>query len=392
MSAHQQLLAFILLTHTLTTLTWLIGGGVMGLSRRAARHWMASTMANGVALILLVSEQARVDDWRLLLSATLATWGAMGLRRGLQAFLRLPTRDGLQWAVLGASTLWTLGVCLPLGWTTVGALSSVAVSAVVLLVSARQTYPALHTEFDAPTAWISTGVHLLAVVMFATIALVSLGWMPSGWKATMTPDLLRFWVVFLSVSLSVVGSFVLGYVVIMRLVRRLEYLSQHDALTGLLNRRAIETLMDKEVQRLHRFGDPFALLLIDVDHFKRVNDRLGHAAGDMVLSTVSAVLQAQAREVDHVSRFGGEEFCVLLPRTDAEGALQAAERFREAVLATVVPWADETLCVTVSVGVAATSDPTEALHSILRRADEALYRAKAEGRNRVITAEQRRAA
>jgi diguanylate cyclase (GGDEF)-like protein len=180
--------------------------------------------------------------------------------------------------------------------------------------------------------------------------------------------------------------------VIMRLVRRLEYLSQHDALTGLLNRRAIESLMDKEVQRLHRFGDPFALLLIDVDHFKRVNDRMGHAAGDMVLSTVSAVLQAQAREVDHVSRFGGEEFCVLLPRTDSEGALQAAERFREAVLATVVPWADETLCVTVSVGVAATSDPTEALHSILRRADEALYRAKAEGRNRVITAEQRRAA
>jgi len=112
----------------------------------------------------------------------------------------------------------------------------------------------------------------------------------------------------------------------------------------------------------------------------------------MVLSAVAAVLQSQAREVDHVARFGGEEFCVLLPRADVEGALQAAERFREAVLRTVVPWAEENLSVTVSVGLASTHDPGEALHGILRRADEALYLAKGEGRNRVVAAQIRRAA
>ncbi|NBD19840.1 diguanylate cyclase [Aquabacterium fontiphilum] len=392
MEPRHQLLAFILLTHTLTTLTWLIGGAVMGLSRRAARHWMLSSLTNGLALVLLVVDQFGGDTWRVLVSATLATWGAMGLRRGLQAFLRLPTRDLLQWAVLVSLTIWTLGICLPFGWVKAGALTAVVVSILILSLSARQTFPALYTEFDKTTAWVCAAVHMLAATMFVAIAVVSLGWVPGAEGAPYTIETLKFWVVFLSVSLSVVGCFVLGYVVIMRLVRRLEYLSEHDALTGLLNRRAIEALMDKEAQRLHRFGDPFALLLIDVDHFKRINDRLGHAAGDMVLSAVAAVLQSQAREVDHVARFGGEEFCVLLPRTDVEGALQAAERFREAVLHTVVPWAEENISVTVSVGLASTHDPGEALHGILRRADEALYRAKGEGRNRVVAAQIRRAA
>lgn len=389
MASHHQLIAFILLTHTLTTLTWLIGGGVMGLSRRAARHWMGASLANGMALLLLVQNQHDASVGRNLLSATLAAWGAFGFRRGLQAFLRLPTRDALQAASLGMLTLFTLGLCWPMAWDTAGSLTAVAISAAVLLISAHQTHPALSAEFDASTAWVSTTVHVLAVLMFVAIALVSQGWTPDAWHAVMNPDVMRFWVVFTSVGLSIAGSFVLGYVVVMRLVRRLEYLSQHDALTGLLNRRAIETLMDKEAQHLHRFGDPFALVLIDVDHFKRVNDRLGHAAGDLVLSAVASVLQSQAREVDHVARFGGEEFCVLLPRTDGEGARLAAERFREAVLATVVPWSDESVSVTVSVGVAATNDPNEALHHVLRRADEALYRAKAQGRNRVVTAQRR---
>jgi len=192
------------------------------------------------------------------------------LRRGLQAFLRLPTRDLLQWAVLVSLTIWTLGICLPFGWVKAGALTAVVVSILILSLSARQTFPALYTEFDKTTAWVCAAVHMLAATMFVAIAVVSLGWVPGAEGAPYTIETLKFWVVFLSVSLSVVGCFVLGYVVIMRLVRRLEYLSEHDALTGLLNRRAIEALMDKEAQRLHRFGDPFALLLIDVDHFKRI--------------------------------------------------------------------------------------------------------------------------
>ena len=96
MASHQQLLAFILMTHTLTTLTWLIGGSVMGLSRRAARHWVGGSLTNGLALVLLVLDKYQPSLASILIAACLATWGAFCLRRGLQAFLRLPMRDGVQ--------------------------------------------------------------------------------------------------------------------------------------------------------------------------------------------------------------------------------------------------------------------------------------------------------
>jgi len=190
-----------------------------------------------------------------------------------------------------------------------------------------------------------------------------------------------------SLTLSILSSFVVGYVVVMRLVRRLEHLSHHDGLTGLLNRRAVESMLDREVQRLQRFGQPFTLLLIDIDHFKRINDRLGHAAGDAVLAAVAAALKEEARELDRVARFGGEEFCVVLPHTDREGALHAAERLRSAVERLRVPWGDDLVTVTISTGLACADEQNETLSMLLKRADMALYEAKAAGRNRVVLAE-----
>ena len=161
-------------------------------------------------------------------------------------------------------------------------------------------------------------------------------------------------------------------------------LAETDALTGLLNRRAIEMMLEREVQRLQRFGQSFSVLMVDIDHFKRINDRFGHAAGDAVLSAVADTLRSQAREVDRVSRYGGEEFCVLLPHTSHEGAALAAERLRDAINQIQIPWDDDIITVTVSTGMACATDRHEHLRSLLRRADEALYQAKAEGRNRVV--------
>ncbi|MEY4766170.1 MAG: hypothetical protein RI907_2843, partial [Pseudomonadota bacterium] len=115
-----------------------------------------------------------------------------------------------------------------------------------------------------------------------------------------------------------------------------------------------------------------------------INDRLGHAAGDAVLCAVARTLQLKAREVDRVARYGGEEFCVLLPHTLHDGGMQAAERLREAVAHTSIPWNDEVISVSISTGLACAAEPGETLQSLLTRADEALYRAKAEGRNRVV--------
>jgi diguanylate cyclase (GGDEF)-like protein len=178
--------------------------------------------------------------------------------------------------------------------------------------------------------------------------------------------------------------------VVLRLVRRLHHVSRHDALTGLLNRRAMQELMEAEHLRLLRGGAGFALLLIDVDHFKRVNDRFGHAVGDAALRAVARCLQAAVRRTDVLARFGGEEFCVLLRMTDAGGALELAQRLNDAVRATPLDVDTVQLPVTVSIGIAVTRSAAGrhelTIEKLLMGADRALYRAKAEGRDRLALA------
>ena len=160
---------------------------------------------------------------------------------------------------------------------------------------------------------------------------------------------------------------------------KLRRLATTDGLTGVNNRAAFDKALTAEFQRAVRNGEPFSLLLIDVDHFKAFNDAFGHPAGDAVLTRVAAALTAAARGTDVVARYGGEEFAVLLPDTDSAGALVAAERLRRAVAS--VGW--DLRAVTISVGVATRGDDTGDEKVLVTEADQALYRSKREGRNRV---------
>jgi two-component system cell cycle response regulator len=156
-----------------------------------------------------------------------------------------------------------------------------------------------------------------------------------------------------------------------------------DTLTGLLNRRAFLDVLDRESARSERHGYPVSLLLLDVDHFKRVNDTYGHASGDAVLQGLARVLDRVARRSDVVGRWGGEEFVVALPQTGAAGARVAAERVRRAIAEARYPIpAGEPLKMTASVG-AATALPPWEREAVITAADEAMYAAKARGRNRV---------
>ncbi len=171
----------------------------------------------------------------------------------------------------------------------------------------------------------------------------------------------------------------------------LEQLAFFDALTGLANRRHFLSRAATELARAMRHGEPLSLLALDVDHFKRVNDQHGHATGDEVLRTLGGFLANLGRPGDLAGRLGGEEFAVLLPHTDSEGARVVAERLRERVQATpvaVMPaLGGQTCAVTVSVGLASwvAGMPEESLECLMHRADQALYTAKAQGRNRVVT-------
>lgn len=160
-----------------------------------------------------------------------------------------------------------------------------------------------------------------------------------------------------------------------------EHLATHDDLTQALNRRAILAAGEAELQRWQRYGLPFALLLLDIDHFKRINDTHGHLVGDQVLQRFVEVLRPVLRGPDRLARYGGEEFFVLMPATDAPAALAAAERLRGAVERQTAT-ADLPAC-TASIGLACVQAGDEALTALISRADAALYRAKAQGRNRV---------
>lgn len=160
-----------------------------------------------------------------------------------------------------------------------------------------------------------------------------------------------------------------------------------DALTGLLDRGEGTRLLDEEIVRARRYQRPLALLWIDLDHFKQVNDKMGHMAGDAVLRGFSQLLSSKVRQVDLVSRFGGEEFVVVLPEMDATQAQQSAERLRQLVESMPLQLeGGRSVSLTMSVGVAIFPDHGADAPQLIAAADRAMYQAKAAGRNRVVMA------
>lgn len=159
--------------------------------------------------------------------------------------------------------------------------------------------------------------------------------------------------------------------------------SSIDALTRVPNRRRFEQLADLELARARRYGHGIALLIMDLDHFKLVNDTYGHPTGDAVLRQTAETLHDALREIDRLGRWGGEEFVALLPETDPKGASILAERLCRAVEKATIEHDGRSISCTISIGVAVTEQPPDELNEIVGLADQALYRAKGAGRNQI---------
>lgn len=161
-------------------------------------------------------------------------------------------------------------------------------------------------------------------------------------------------------------------------------LATTDSLTGVMNRRAMERLVQNEIVRAQRFQTPLSLLLVDVDHFKTYNDRMGHLLGDIALKEIAHCLQQSVRKVDGVARFGGEEFCVILPQTGPEAALEVAEKLTQAVRKLKVDGFDGQPLGHLSVSIGIAWFPETAEKDLIGAADRALYEAKRQGRDRFV--------
>lgn len=171
-----------------------------------------------------------------------------------------------------------------------------------------------------------------------------------------------------------------------RLYREVKIRADRDGLTKLHNRQTFDNRLAVELKRSQRYGNNLALLMVDLDHFKQINDTHGHAAGDMVLREVGALLQESVRSCDIAARFGGEEFALLLPHTPEEDAWKLADRIRKRIEKRRYRYAGKTLSITASIGVSSLgAGGLDRENDLLLRADEALYLAKANGRNTVVT-------
>lgn len=177
------------------------------------------------------------------------------------------------------------------------------------------------------------------------------------------------------------------------LQQSLEEMAITDPLTGLFNRRQFEILGRQELERTRRYGQPFSVMIFDLDTFKQINDVHGHQVGDEVLKVVALLLRNTMRRSDMCFRYGGEEFTALMPATGAEEARKAAERLRHAIAISTVEWEETQIHFTISIGVSIyAGDENEDFDQLVARADRAMYVAKRAGRNRVSVAENYRPA
>jgi diguanylate cyclase (GGDEF)-like protein len=330
---------------------WL-GAARMRLAPRSALRWGVGTLLGAVAMAIVLARPWLDAAFGWIAPNLLNVLAALMLLQGVQSFLRL--RSDRREAA------------------TVMALALIGIAAPVLLLG-----------LNHPMAIISNSLLMGWCLARAGLAAVPDSPIGHGLSAGGGANLLLA-VQFLVGSLLI--NVALWSMLMVRLVIRLRYLSMHDTLTRLLNRRGFEEALRTERQRERRDGTPHAVLLVDIDHFKRINDTHGHAAGDAVLVSVAQRLRAELRAIDRIGRVGGEEFAVLLPGTPTESAIAAAERLRAAVSGEPHAVVGHAVAVTVSIGVAEMRHIEPDAAAAWQRADTALYRAKSEGRDRVIQA------
>ena len=390
MTAPHWLLVVIFLQQALFCVLW-VAAAWLKMSRHAAWHWAAYAGLTLPAVWLIMSRE-QVAPWVSLGVANLLMLGsATALRRGVAQFVRRPPRD-VEYALLllaGAVATAAMAVSERATLPAVAAL----VLAVVWTVArtADEIRCGLAEEFGRRAAlWCALPSGLIALLFCSHIGMAPL--IPGLYSSEFArPGGESVEALLIVTLVSLVLHLNLCAMVAFRLVRRLQHLSDHDPLTGLLGRRPMEERLQAEALRQARMGGSFAMLSLDIDHFKQINDRFGHAAGDAVLVRVAHALQRSARAVDSVARMGGEEFGVLLPGCDRAGAQEVAQRMLEIVRSQQHTEIDGAMRVTVSIGIAVYEGASETLAMLQRRLDMALYLAKASGRDQIQQAVPRAA-
>jgi diguanylate cyclase (GGDEF)-like protein len=370
--------ALTLLFSGLLTLAGLHAGNVRGV-----QHWAMGSLCIGLGFSFSYFQlDTHNDAWVLVLGATLMTTG-IGLQfNGIQAFKTGRCNKYIPWLLGGL--VFILDIWFVILHPDVHA-RVVANSLVLALCNAACAH-ALLIRIEQPlrTAyWFTGATFTILTALFLIRATIVFFAPPNSYG------------LYLQTPINPVSFFIgsmaqmclaFGFVLMLnyRLTADLQKLASSDALTGALNRRSLEQEAARLLARCIRTGDTLTIMMIDVDHFKAINDRYGHPAGDQVLRRLAAIAQKTIRSDDYFARYGGEEFCILLPSTLEKDAWILADRLRQTYAAMAMEFGGEVLRSTISIGIADSIHAGLEFASLIASADQAMYRAKQDGRNRVV--------
>jgi diguanylate cyclase (GGDEF)-like protein len=346
------------------------------------RWWILALLVQPVGF-LLIGLRTQVSEWlSTVLSNTLVALAFAAFAISLRLFNGSPQRRGRLYALVVATAAiasW-YSIADPNEALRIGATS--LLFALLLGSSARSIYR--KGQERTVTGHITGGMFLLGTAVMAWRGLIYLFFPEAIPYSAFEASPLQIAAYGCGGLLPVVST--IGFLLMCTEFnqRELARAASLDYLTGICNRRAIEDLATRSIAAARRHGIPLAMMIVDVDHFKRINDEFGHQAGDIALVETVKRIRDSLRSEDLVGRLGGEEFVSVMPNTDAASALAAAERMRAAFADAPMHLGERELLITVSIGVAVLDAQDQAYSHLLRRADRAMYAAKTAGRNKVM--------
>ncbi len=380
--------------YLIATLMMLANGGVLGLMRRdlpkamrpAAASWRIGTLLIAGAAVLFTVQNSLPPAFILPIINGLALFGFTGYWRALRQFYGRPESWWLALpATIAVVVVYALAAPLPATHILIRIIA-VSLAWIVIFVGCIAALRIQRND-RAISRRVLTGIFMAEIIFMAlravaytyagltaSVELLS----PASWLNLATPLMIAV--------LPVIGTTAFVLLCSERLRRQWERAASTDYLTGLANRRTMTDAGTSRFSSSRQGQGSLALALVDIDHFKAVNDQYGHDVGDCALKHVAARLEAACRAEELPARQGGEEFVVLLDDVDADGAHAAGERLRQSVEGAMFSDRELSLKLTVSIGVAVLREDDADFDNLLRRADEALYAAKAGGRNRVEVA------
>lgn len=349
---------------------------------RGMRQWALGDLLIGISLA--ISSQIMMSPpLFVVIVATLTLGCGLGLLyNGIESFKGGRSRYWITavFALIMLVNNTVFGVWYPEPKIRIA--SNFLLFALVHIVCAR----ALFVQISQPlrTAYWLAAASVSVIAILALVRVVSIIFTPADSVRMFTASGVNPGVFFFASLAQMSMSFAFMLLINYTLANELKELAATDSLTGILNRRTIEVETMRQLAQIKRSGDNVAIMMIDVDHFKQINDRHGHPAGDEVLRRLAHLMRSVVRGTDYIARYGGEEFCILLPATGEKQAAALAERLRRLYSELRVDWNGHSLQSTISIGVADSRQAGSDLETLIKAVDTALYQAKHQGRNRVV--------